>query len=189
VVCAALLTAGCLNRRDVAPGDVFTVEETFEFYFRAGQSKYVNFPPELAQYLLDDASWQVPDGVSLEKKDVQVSPTLVMWTTGNYRYTAHGFKLRVSCVVRVAQDVRPGDRELLLSLPGLTRTGSILKAEPSFLTSRGQSAWAGSLNVKAFAVHGTAAAKSFFAGGRFVLGVVLLLAVLALLVAAACAHD
>jgi hypothetical protein len=151
---------GCSGGKpQVAPGSGLDVREEFSFFLHQEGERY-SFPPltDVTQ-LLEEKSWQVPKGVTLERPVVNLNVTKVKWSEGRTEYTADGYTAIVSCRLVVAEDAEPGERILSVTFPNLvsaTRAGGVTprkdKQTALLLPS-------GALEVKRFIVGPSRGAK------------------------------
>lgn len=177
----ALLTfslAGCLGNPDKAPGDVFEVTESFEFYLAALNLKHLPLSDEMAQRILVGASWETPEGISLQKQDLKIRSTPVTWRSGNYKYSISGHELTASCLAEVAEDAQPGEKEILVRLPGLAALSSYLKVVPIFPNDQKAFSSPKTLRVEIVNVHGSKASKVFTRVGKWALTIIVVIIVL-----------
>src|SRR3954452_19336879 len=80
---ALLLLPGCAGGKvEVVPGEVVHVQEEFNFFLHDQGDRYV-FPPLAGiQQLFVKKEWKIPDGVTLERPEVNVTTTRVTWSEG-----------------------------------------------------------------------------------------------------------
>lgn len=175
-----MFLGGCVDRRDVVPGESLDIKKSFSFYFGIEADRVINVPqPQLVASAIEhDADWKLPHGIAVEKADIKVSPTLVGWSIGNTKYSAPGFEIAISGVVRVAKDAQPGQCEIFLNLPKLADVSSVLKAKTVFPNAPGSFSAPNTLKLESFEIHDSEFAKTISKGTKWILGGAVVLAIL-----------
>jgi hypothetical protein len=161
LICAAALLPGCTGgRAEVTPGEVLQVREEFDFFFRGHGDQYFIPPLPQVQNLLEERSWQVPDGTTLERPQVNVTTTKVRWRDGRMEYEAAGFRVTVACTLTVAEDAQPGERVLAVTFPDLVEAAKVQGFSPSRTYHDALlSSPANALEVKRINIHASAGEK------------------------------
>jgi hypothetical protein len=143
----AFLMTGCkdVDIDEVYDGQDFSVKETVKFYLpfwtnevekQLGQGdSYKTLPPEwgeekLSRFLFEGAKWLPPEGTSIIDTSLRARRGLVSWVTDDHEYSALGYYIDASCVLRIEKNAKPGTREVQLYLPAVAQASKVLGAIP-----------------------------------------------------------
>jgi hypothetical protein len=159
-----LMVMGACAGGDAYRGQDFEVDETIGFYFPLTVGKgYETLPPEwdnqkLSSVLLNGAMWLPLKGTSIIPRTLTVEASSITWTEGDTDYSANGYRIHASCVLRIEQDAEPGPRLVLLYLPAVAEVGKALNTTPHEVMLPGtlasqQDFAEGVLYVRAVTIH------------------------------------
>lgn len=117
VAVIALICTACTG--DVVRGDSLTVDHTFELVFETGVDRYVVPSEAAAGRARSGAYWDLPECISLDTPEIQITEAEIGWSDGTSSYTARGWRLRVRASGQVDADCKPGAKLVVLVMPGL----------------------------------------------------------------------
>jgi hypothetical protein len=200
--------AGCkdVDIGEAYVGQNFEVKETVRFYLpfwnnelekqlEQGDS-YKTLPPDwdaekLSSFLLQGAEWLPLEGTSFIDTSLRIRRGQVSWIIDDDEYSAAGYYIDASCVLRIEKNAKPGTRVLQLYLPAVAQAGKVLGAIPRAMHSGRsyQDFPDGVLDVKTIIVHESSLSAQWAKSWKIVRVILIVLIILVVYILFLAARD
>ena len=119
---------GCMHTNAYL-GTTVEVDRQLEFYFKAGESKYI-FDASLLQLMGSGAEWDVPWGTIVESPNIVASPASISWESNRKKYTVEGYRIHATCRMKIEPYAPTGSMALKLKLPFIKRIADQTSTTP-----------------------------------------------------------